>query len=144
MWNSIFMKAIRWILFIPFCLLALGLIQYLLVVSVIGIAALKISIFWLIVGFAVLGGILWSIFQMISMGISMLTVFFCPNHKVGGYILSVFSIITFVYLVFKLWMIPVHYNLQSIVFCIVVTVFYSELFFTIVGGALAPSSQETI
>ena len=141
MWNSAFMKAIRWILFIPLCILVLGLILYLLALLAKGVASMNLSVFWLIMGLFVVGGLLWSIFGFISMGISFLTISFCPDKKVGSYIFSILTAISFIYYIIQIWTAQENLHGNIIVFCLVMTVLYVQLGFIIIIAALSASRE---
>jgi hypothetical protein len=130
------MKAIRWLLFVPLCILVLALIQYSLGLLLVGVASMHLSVFWLIVGLFFVGGFLWGMFKMVSMGISMLTVFFCPDRKVGGYILSILTFIGFLYSIIRLWSIQEDLKGDIIVICLVMTVLYIQLGFMIIFASL--------
>jgi hypothetical protein len=137
MWNSTLMKILRWITFIPLCVLMLGIIQILFGLLVYGISLLHLSVFWLIVivifGF---GGLLVGLFGMLSGVISMLTVYYCPNYKVGGYILSFISLISFTVIVIRLWTIQDNSSSNIIVFDIVMTILYISLCLSIIITSL--------
>jgi hypothetical protein len=141
MWNSTFMKAIRWMLYIPLCLIVIALIQFLFGLLFVGIASLHLSVFWLIVGLFVLGGIFWGLFRMLSMGISMLTVFFCPDHKIGSYIFSILTFIGFVWAIIRLWTIQDDLKGDVLVGCIVITILYIQLGVMIIYAALSSNEE---
>lgn len=142
MWNSTFMKAVRWILFVPLCILVIALIQFLLGLLVVGVLSLNLNMFWLIVGLAIVGGFLWGAFKMVSMGISMLTVFVCPDLKVGGYILSILTFLGFLYSIIRLWTIQDNFIGEVIFVCSVITVLYLKLGFNIIFTALIATNED--
>jgi hypothetical protein len=87
MWNSTLMKAIRWITFIPICLILIKVLLGLLVLIVSGIISLNLSILQFVIGLILLGVISIVLFSAITTWITSLTIRYCPNRKAGGIIL---------------------------------------------------------
>jgi len=144
MWNGILLKTIRWITFIPLCVLSLGLIQTLLGLLVYGIMSLHLSMFWLILALFLVGGMIMGLFGMITTGISLLTVQFCPSVKVGGYILSILTLLSFTYTIIKLWTIQDNLNGNILGFCIVMTILYVGLCFSIIIVSMSLSKYQSV
>lgn len=143
MWNTSIMKVVRWIAFIPVCIMALGLIQILLGLGVAGLVKLHLSTFWLILILFLVGGMIMSLFGMLTTGISVLTVQFCPNYKVGGYILSVLTLASFTYMIIRLW--TIQDNVRDVLgFCIVMTILYIGFCFSIIIISLSVGNNKLI
>jgi hypothetical protein len=143
MWNTPFIKILRWVTFIPVCIIALGLIQTLLALGAAGLVSLHLSTFWLILILFLVGGLIMGLFGFITTGISILTVQYCPNCKIGGYILSVLSLASFTYMIIKLW--TIQDNVRDVLgFCIVMTIIYVGFCFSIMLISLSSGNNESV
>jgi hypothetical protein len=114
MWDSNFSKAVRWIFYIPIILIALTLLD----LGILYLTGLLLDFdwsFWKIVIFIFSFGLLIIYFPLIvSTIISGLTVSFCPDRKIGGYIYSIFAVLNFIYLLFLMWTFEIEFTREAI------------------------------
>ena len=143
MWNTPFIKIVRWITYIPVCIFALGLIQTLLTLGAAGLVSLHLSTFWLILILFLVGGLIISLFGFVTTFISVLTVQFCPNSKIGGYLLSFITLASFTYMIIKLW--TIQESVRDVLgFCIVMTIIYVGFCFSIMIMSLSSGNNEPV
>lgn len=121
-WNSSFLKGLRWILFIPIILLVLILMD-------IGLTYLTSQLFvfdwnfWSVLIFMVIfGNIIIFLPRLFAMILTALTVFICPNRKIGGYIFLILAIINFIYLGYSFWSIDLVFTGKIIVTLVLATI----------------------
>lgn len=122
MWNSTFVKIIRWILFIPVILISLVILD-------IGLTYLTIRLFdfdwsfWKVIIFiSFLGSVVIFLPMLFAMIISGLTVILCPNKKIGGIIYAIMALINFIYLIYNIWTIEIEFSGRIITTLIIATV----------------------
>lgn len=95
------MKTLRYIVFIPIIYMIIGLINWLLPLSLAGIMSL--NKFWLIVLLLVFGGIIVTIFQLLPGVIAWLSSKISPNQKFAFYTTLIISIIFCASYVIRYW-----------------------------------------
>jgi hypothetical protein len=131
MWNSTLMKTIRWITFIPICLILIKVLLGLLVLIVSGIISLNLSILQLVIGLLLLGVISVALFSAMTTWMTALTIKFCPNRKAGGIILIILTLLSFTYSIIKLWVIQNELK-DGLVGCIIMTILFIGLCINII------------
>ena len=122
MWNSTFIKIIRWILFVPVMLISLFILDF-------GLSYLTIQLFdfdwsfWRVVFFIfILGSTVIYLPMFFAMIISGLTVALCPNKEIGGIIYAIMALINFIYLIYNIWTLEFEFSGRVITTLIIATV----------------------
>ena len=102
MWNTQLGKTIRWILYLPSLILALGLITFLFIyLTSIGVEML--SSMWGVILLIALAGLTWTFFGFISTFLSSFVIHLCPNRLVGAYSLIIVASLNFGLMLYSIW-----------------------------------------
>lgn len=137
MWNTQLGKTVRWILYLPFLMLALGLITFLFI-YLASAGASMLSSWWQIVLVIVLAGFVWTIFDFVSTFLSSLAVHICPNKLVGAYSLSVIATANFGFMLYSIWS-QDSYPTKEIILSVIVSILVLKLWFGIVFISFSPN-----
>ncbi len=127
------MKLIRYILFIPLCFLALGIVYWAfghLLSWFIGL-----STFWLIVILILFGSTLWGLFQGLSGLLTNLTSRVSPNRVFSFWTILILSIINGIWVIYNSWTMDINYSGKVIFGAIVFTILVLELTFALIYGS---------
>lgn len=131
MWNTQLGKAVRWTLFLPLLILALGLISFLFIyLTSAGVSML--SSWWKIVLVIAFVGLAWMIFDFISIFLSSLAVHICPNKLVGAYSLCIVATANFGLMLYSIWSQDNHPT-KEIILSVIVSILILKLWFSIVS-----------
>lgn len=133
-----YMKRIKFILFIPVCLVALGLINlafmYLLNWTIdrtnnwyqdmhIVYFLLLIPLFW---------GTIWGIFKLVAIGMAALLIPVSPDKKFSLYTLGIISLINCLALIIHYWVRDINYSWKVIFMSLIITAFIVDFSASIV------------
>lgn len=98
------MKAVRYTIFVPIVFIIIGIIYWLIPVSLLGILSLgKFLLVFLLVMF---GGIIVTIFQFLPVGISWLSAKISPGQKFAFYTILIVSILLGIDKIIDYWTMP--------------------------------------
>jgi hypothetical protein len=132
------MKILRFLLFIPVCLLALGLINWTFMLLLnwtidrttqwyhnlnVIYFLLLIPIFW---------GTIWGIFKLAAIGLAALLIPVSPHKNFSLYSLGSLSLINCIALIFYYWTRDVNYSWRVILMSVIITVFIMDFSSSIV------------
>lgn len=95
-------KAIRWVVYIPVCLITLGLIE-LGFRSLMLLASQLDLTFWTYVIIFSVSGIVWGFFNFVATFITYFTIIICPHRFTGQITFAILGTITFGYLIYTAW-----------------------------------------
>jgi len=129
------MKLIRYILFIPVCFLALGIVYWgfsHLLTWFIGL-----STFWLIVILIFFGRAIWGLFTGLSAMLMSFTSMLAPNRMFSFWTVLILSIINGIGTIYNSWTMDVNYSGEVIFGAIVFTILVLELTFALIYGSVA-------
>ena len=134
------MKLIRYILFIPVCFLAIGIVYW-------GFSHLlawfiKLSTFWLIVILILFGGAIWELFKGLSAILMNLTSMLAPNRMFSFWTVLILSIINGIWTIYKSWTMDVNYNGKVIFGGIALTILVLELTFALIIGSASAVEED--
>ena len=131
------MKLIRYILFIPVCFLAIGIVYFsfgLLLTWFIGLSA-----FWLIGILLFFGGTIWGLFKGLSAMFMSFSSKLAPNRMFSFRTVLILSIVNGIWTIYNFWTMDVNYSGKVIFGAIVFTILVLELTFALIyGSAVAP------
>ena len=131
MWNTQLGKTVRWILYLPFLILALGLITFLFIyLTSIGVEML--SSWWKVMLMITFAGIAWMFFGFVSTFLSSFAVHLCPNRTVGAYSLAIIATVNFGLMLYSIWSqdnFTTSLIIISVIVSILVLKLWSELVF---------------
>ena len=122
MWDSGLAKAIRWIVYIPIIIIALALIEFGLIYLTIQLFNFNWNFWNVLIFISFFGGTIFILPMMISMIITFLTVSICPDRKIGGYIYSIFAVISFIRLLYILWAMDIDFSGKVITSLVISTI----------------------
>ena len=133
------MKLIRFILFIPVCFLALGIVYW-------GFSQLlawfiRLDTFWLIVILIFFGGAIWGLFKGLSAMLMSFTSMLAPNRMFSFWSILVLSIINGIWVIYNSWTSDMNYSGKVIFGAIVFTVLVLELTFALIYGSAAATEE---
>ena len=129
------MKFLRYLIFIPICLVALGFSYWifgLLLSWFIGL-----STFWLIAILVLFGSTIWGVFKGFSAILVGLTSKLSPNFEFAFWTILVLSIINGIWSIINAWSMNINYNGKVILGAIVFTILIIELTIALILGAAA-------
>lgn len=135
--NTPFIKAIRWILFIPLILGAMWIISFLFGFLMGELFSLRLSLFWLILFLFFLAGIVWTLFKLLASIITIGVVSVCPNRKIGGLIYSIITTASLMFMIYDTWAVQTVYSGNTIVFCSIITALIIGLWYNLVAVSIA-------
>lgn len=133
------MKLIRYILFIPVCFLALGIVYW--GFSHLLIWFIGLSTFWLIVILIFFGGAIWGLFKGLSAMLMSFTSMLAPNRMFSFWTVLVLSIINGIWAIYNSWTMDVNYSGKVIFGAIVFTILVLELTFALIYGSAAATEE---
>jgi len=131
--------AIRWLLFIPFELIVLGLISYILFIFIGWL--IDIGIGWFI-AFIVFGSFLHSLIGMLIFGIISFTVNFCPNLKVGSISVIVIATSNCIFTLINIWKFFENSGFLEVFLTISFTIIHLYLLWYIFIGSITQLSDD--
>ena len=134
------MKLIRYIVFIPLCFLALGIVYWAfghLLSWFIGL-----STFWLIVILILFGSAIWGLFQGLSSMLMRLTSMVSPNRLFSFWTVLILSIINGVWTIYNSWTMEINYSGKVIFGAIVFTILVIELTFALIYGSATTMEED--
>jgi hypothetical protein len=135
-------KAIRWILFIPAIQLTLWLLNYGILYITVQLVITTWS-FWKTLFFiSILGSAIFYLPIMISTLFSFLTVLICPDQKTGGYIYSIFAVLNYIYLLYKIWTFDTVFSTSDYISITVVSIIIIVTMLSSISAALSFNENE--
>ena len=138
--NNPIVKILRFLLFFPICFLAMGLVNWGLVILLVWFMGL--SGFWAILVSFFLIGAIWGLFVMISGLLMMLASFISPVKWMGSITISVLAIANGIYICYKTWTLKGDYSGWEIFSAYIFTVLILELTFALIQGSLLAEVQK--
>jgi len=134
------MKLIRYILFIPICFLALGLVYW-------GFGHLLswfigLSTFWLIVILIFFGGAIWGLFKGLSGMLMSLTSMISPNRAFSFWTVLTLSIVNGIWTIYNSWTMDINYSGKVIFGSIIFTILVLELTFALIYGSATAMEED--
>jgi hypothetical protein len=133
------MKFLRYLLFIPICILVISLIYWLFALLLTWFIGL--STFWLIAILIFFGSMIWGIFKMLSALIMGFTSKISPSFEFAFWTITVLSVLNGIFAVYNTWTMDINYSGKVIFGAIVFTILVVELTFALVLGS--GSMEET-
>ncbi len=134
------MKVIRYLLLIPACLIAIGLLFW--VFGLLMEWYFSLSMFWIIFLFLVFSGTIWGLFKNLSGALMNLVARISPNKYYSFYVILILSILAAIRAIYLAWSQDINYT-GGIIFC---AVFYSilviQLALAFVYGTIALFEEE--
>lgn len=134
------MNLLRYLVFFPICLLALGIINWAFGNLIFWF--LNLSTFWLIIVVLFFGGIIWGIFQALSALFVALTSAICPNKNVSFWTITILSVLSGIGMIYNSWTLADDYSGKMIFAAIVYTGLVFELTWALVVGAIGALETE--
>lgn len=134
------MNIIRYLVFFPVCLLALGIINWAFGHLIIWF--MRLSSLWLILVLIFFGGTIWGIFRALSAMFVALTSAISPNKNVSFLTITALSAINGIGMIYNSWTLQVDYSGKMIFAAIVFTILVIELTFALILGASTTPEQE--
>jgi hypothetical protein len=132
------MKSLKYIIFIPVCLVALGLINmvfmYLLnwTIDRTNQWYNDIHIFYFVLLIPLFWGTIWGIFKLSAIGMAALLIPVSPDKRFSLYTLGIFSLLNCFALIIHYWVRDVHYSWQVIMMSLIITAFIVDFSASIV------------
>jgi hypothetical protein len=132
------MKTLRFILFVPVCLILLGVISWIFINLLnwtidktnqwyndlhLIYFVLLIPLFW---------GIIWGIFKLSAIGLAALLIPVSPDKKFSLYTLGIFSLVNCLVLILHYWLRDVNYSWKVILMSMIITAFIVDFSASIV------------
>ena len=132
------MKTLKFIVFIPVCLVALGLINWAFMrllnwtIDKTTFWYHDLDIVYFIVLIPLFWGFIWGVFKLSAIGLAALLIPLSPDKKFSLYALGSLSLINCVALVFYYWSRDVNYSLRVITMSLIISVFILDFSTSIV------------
>ena len=132
------MKKLKFVLFIPICLVALGLIN----MAFMHLLNWTIdrtnqwynnwNIFYFIMLIPIFWGTIWGIFKLTAIGMAALLIPVSPDKKFSLYTLGIFSLLNCLALIIHYWVRDVNYSWRVILMSMIITAFIVDFSASIV------------
>lgn len=129
------MKFLRYLIFIPICLVVLGIIYWLFGLLLSWFIGL--STFWLIAILLFFGGGIWGLFKVLSGVLMGLTSKISPSFEFSFWTVLILSAINGIWTIVNAWSMDINYSGKVIFGAIVFTILIVELTFALIMGAAA-------
>ena len=132
------MKLLKYIVFIPICLAALGLINmsfmYLLnwTIDRTNQWYNDIHIFYFVLLIPFFWGTIWGIFKLSAIGLAALLIPVSPDKKFALFTLGIFSLINCLALIIHYWVRDINYSWKVILMSLIITAFIVDFSTSIV------------
>lgn len=132
------MRTLKYIVFIPLCLAALGFINmsfiYLLdwTIGKTNVWYNTINIFYFVLLIPFFWGTIWGIFKISAVGMAALLIPVSPDKKFSLYTLGILSLINCLVLIIHYWFRDVNYSWRVIFMSLIITAFIVDFSTTIV------------
>jgi len=132
------MKPLKYILFIPVCLVALGLINmafmYLLNWTIDTTTQWYNGIngFYFVLLIPLFWGFIWGVFKLSAIGLAALLIPVSPDKKFSLYTLGIFSLLNCLALIIHYWVRDVTYSWRVIAMSLIITAFIVDFSASIV------------
>ncbi|MDL5514822.1 hypothetical protein QSE00_23635 [Arenibacter sp. M-2] len=127
------MKFLRYLLFLPICILFVGLIYYLF--GLLSSWFFGLSTFWLIVVILFLGSMIWSLFSGLSILMMGFVSKISPNFKFAFWTIAVFSVLFGILAIISVWSLNINYSGKLLFAAIAYTVLVIQLTFALIAGS---------
>jgi len=132
------MERLRFILFIPVCVIALGLINWTFM-QLLNWTILKstqlyhhLNIYLFILIIPLFWGTLWGIFKLTAIGLAALLIPVSPDRKFSLYSLGILSLVNCIALIVYYWSRDVQYSWKVILMSLIITGFIVDISASIV------------
>jgi hypothetical protein len=132
------MERLRFILFIPVCVIALGLINWTFM-QLLNWTILKstqlyhhLNIYLFILIIPLFWGTLWGIFKLTAIGLAALLIPVSPDRKFSLYSLGILSLVNCIALIVYYWSRDVQYSWKVILMSLIITGFIVDFSASIV------------
>ena len=132
------MKFLRYLIFIPICVVVIGIIYWLFGLLLIWFIGL--STFWLIIILIFFGGAIWGLFKGLSALLMGLTSKISPSSEFAFFTVLALSAINGIWAIVNAWSMDINYSGQVIFAAIIFTFLILELTFALIVGAAAANS----
>jgi len=132
------MKTIRFILFIPVCLILLAVISWLFInllnwtIDKTNQLYNDLHLIYFILLIPVFWGIIWGVFKLSAIGLAALLIPVSPDKKFSLYTLGIFSLVNCLLLIVYYWLREVNYSWKVILMSMVITAFIVDFSASIV------------
>jgi len=133
------MKLIRYILFLPICFMALGIVYWgfnHLLSWFIGL-----STFWLIVVLLLLGGTIWFFFKILSAFLIHYTSMLAPSRTFSFWTIFALSLFNGIWAIYNTWTLDLNYSSNIIFGAIVFSILVLELTFALIYGSVIVTKE---
>jgi hypothetical protein len=131
---NVFVKILRYIIFLLICILAIWIIYW--AFGHLLIWFLGLSIFWLIVILILFGSAIWGLFKFLSSILMYLVSRISPNRVLGAYTILILSIISGIWVIYNSWTLDIKYSGNVIFVAIVFTILALELTYALYYGSV--------
>ena len=132
------MKTLRFILFIPVCLILLALISWIFM-NLLNWTIDKtnqwyndLHLIYFILLIPVFWGIIWGIFKLSAIGLAALLIPVSPDKKFSLYTLGIFSLVNCLVLIVYYWFRDVNYSWKVVLMSMIITAFILDFSASIV------------
>ena len=129
------MKFLRYLIFIPICLLVLGIIF-----SLFGLLLswfIGFRTFLLIAILLFFGGAIWGLFKLLSTFLMALTTKISPSFEFALWTVSIICVVNGIWSIVNAWSMDINYSGKVIFGAIVFTILIIELTIALILGAVA-------
>ena len=133
------MKVIRYIIFIPICLLAIGVIYWLFGL-LLGFVS-QLSTVWKFIIIVFLSGTIWRWFKFLSSFIMILASSISPSKVFSFWTVFIVSIINGIWVIKNVWTLGYNNTFWALVGCIVLTMLIGQLTFAFINGAYVVTKE---
>ncbi|MEX2476891.1 MAG: hypothetical protein WD357_00540 [Gracilimonas sp.] len=107
-------KIIRWLAFFPLALIVMWLIEKFFLWSIHKVFSADLNFIKFSLVLTLFGGLVAGLFA----NVFILTISICPNKKVGGYFISILSLLVTISLLYSIWILPYIFTFSTIYFCV--------------------------
>lgn len=132
------MKTLRFILFIPVCLILLAFISWIFM-NLLNWTIDKtnqwyndLHLIYFILLIPVFWGIIWGIFKLSAIGLAALLIPVSPDKKFSLYTLGVFSLVNCLVLIIYYWFRDINYSWKVVLMSMIITAFIVDFSASIV------------
>lgn len=133
------MKFLRYLFFIPICILVISLIYWLFGLLLTWFIGL--STFWLIIILIFFGGMIWGVFRTLSAMIMGFTSKISPSFELSFWTITTLSVINGIWNIYKSWTLDIHYSGKIIFGTIIITILVIELTVALILGTLLAKKE---
>jgi hypothetical protein len=127
------MKFLRYLVFLPICILVIGLIYYLF--GLLSSWLFGLSTFWLVVVILFLGSMIWGLFSGLSAAVMGFVSKISPSFKFAFWTIAVLSVLFGILAIISVWSLNINYSGKLLFAAIAYTVLVIQLTFGLIAGS---------